>query len=70
MDVLQEGVAVLCQAVDEGGGQGGGHLQKLIGVEERRHRRVQSATAKKQRRGSETATPTILNGDYARSTVQ
>lgn len=60
---------MLCQAVDEGGGQGGGHLQKLIGVEERRHRRVQSATAK-QRRGNETAKPTILNGDFTRSTVQ
>lgn len=69
MDVLQEGSAVLCQAVDEGGGQGGGHLQKLIGVEERRHRRVQSATAK-QSRGNETATPTILNGDFTCSTVQ
>lgn len=63
MDVLQEGGAVLCQAVDEAGGQRGGHLQKLIGVEERRHRRVQSATAKQGR-------PTILNSDFTYSTVK
>lgn len=41
LDVLQEGRAVLGQAVEEGAGQGGGHLQELIGVEERSHGGVQ-----------------------------
>lgn len=40
-DVLQEGGAVLGQAVDEGARQGGGHLQELVRVEERSHRGVQ-----------------------------
>lgn len=42
LDVLQEWRAVLGQAVDEGAGQGGGHLQKLIRVEERSHCGVQA----------------------------
>lgn len=37
LDVLQERGAVLGQAVDEGAGQGGGHLQELVRVEERSH---------------------------------
>lgn len=54
MHILQEGGAVLRQAVDEAGGQRRGHLQKLMGVEERRHRRVQPATAT-QRGGNNTS---------------
>lgn len=49
VDVLQEGAAVLRQAVDEAAGQTSGHLKKLIGVEQRRHRRVQSTRTKHSR---------------------
>lgn len=49
-DLLQEGGAVLGQAVDEGAGQGGGHLQELIGVEERSHRGVQAGGSTRRAR--------------------
>lgn len=49
VEVQQEAGAVLGQAVDEAAGQRGGHLEKLIGEEQRRHRRVQSAGIKHSR---------------------
>lgn len=49
VDVLQEGAAVLGQAVDEATGQRGGHLEKLIGVEQRRHRGVQPTRINRSR---------------------
>lgn len=45
---------MLRQAVDEAGGQRRGHLQKLMGVEERRHGGVQPANAK-HRGGNKTS---------------
>lgn len=46
---MQEGGAVLPQAVQELTLQGGGELQELVRVEERRHRRVE--TVSKQWKG-------------------
>lgn len=42
MDIMQKGGAVLGQAVNEPTRQGGGHLEKLIRIEERSHCGVQT----------------------------
>lgn len=39
---------MLSQAVDEGAGQGGGHLKELIRVEERSHCGVQAGKSPEQ----------------------
>ena len=46
MDVMQEGGAVLPQAVDEAAGQGAGELDELIRVEERSHCGVKTGKKK------------------------
>jgi len=42
VQVVQEGGAVLPEAVHEAALQRGGHLEELIGVEERRHGGVET----------------------------
>lgn len=48
MDIMEEWRAMLSQAVDEGAGQGGGHLEELIRVEERSHCGVQAGKSPEQ----------------------
>ena len=62
MDVMQEGGAVLPQAVDEAAGQGAGELDELIRVEERSHCGVK--TGKKKMETWDLLSKYIMNKYY------
>lgn len=49
LDVVQKGGAVFTQAINELTGQGGGELEELISVEERRHCGVQADGGRREK---------------------